>query len=51
MTLGNTTVTDAGLERLRGLGKLSTLSLEGTPVSDAGVEGLQKALPALRIHR
>jgi outer membrane lipoprotein-sorting protein len=44
-----TQVTDAGLKELAGLKSLQLLNLEGTDVTDAGVERLQKALPGCKI--
>jgi len=43
-------VTDAGLENLKGLTRLQSLYLWGTEVTDAGMQGLQKALPNCSIH-
>jgi Leucine-rich repeat (LRR) protein len=48
---GNIPVTDAGLAHLKGLAKLSFLDLTKTRVTDAGVKGLQQALPSLKIIR
>ena len=45
--LGDTTVTDAGLEHLKGLPHLQNLDLAYTQVTDAGLEHL-KALSKLR---
>ena len=42
-------VGDAGLVHLKGLANLRELNLDGTKVTDAGVKGLQKALPKLKI--
>jgi hypothetical protein len=44
-------VTDAGLGHLSGLTRLKYLNLEGTGVTDAGVQDLRKALPTARIVR
>ena len=44
-------MTDAGLEHLKGLTKLQSLDLRNTQVTDAGVKGLQKALPKCKIDR
>jgi hypothetical protein len=41
-------ITDAGLERLRKLSELRALDVDHTKVTDAGVQGLRKALPNLR---
>jgi hypothetical protein len=49
--LGQTSITDAGLEKLKGLNQLHILSLEQTKVTDAGVEKLQEALPDCKITR
>ena len=51
VSLANTSVTDAGLEHLKGLTKLKELDLESTNVTDAGVKKLQQALPNCKIHR
>ena len=51
VNLCNTTVTDAGLEHLRGLTQLQVLYLRVTPVTGAGVAELQKALPKCGIKR
>jgi len=48
LRLGNTQVTDAGLEHLRGLSELRTLYLRDTQVTGEGVAELRKALPQLR---
>ena len=48
LLLGNTQVTDAGLEHLRGLSQLQLLGLEGTQVTDAGLEHL-KGLSQLQV--
>jgi hypothetical protein len=41
-------VTDAGLAKLKQLGNLESLFLEGTKVTERGMAGLQKALPILK---
>jgi hypothetical protein len=46
-----TEVTDAGLAHLKGLTELRYLNLSRTHVTDAGVQGLQKALPHCTIRR
>jgi hypothetical protein len=51
LCLGQTRISDSGLIHLKGLTKLSMLDLRGTPVTDAGVNELQQALPSLRIYR
>lgn len=43
-------VNDAGLEHLKGLGKLKELFLHNTQVTAAGAAELQKALPSCQIH-
>ncbi|MGA2035645.1 MAG: hypothetical protein ABSG68_25635 [Thermoguttaceae bacterium] len=43
-------VTDAGLEHLKGLTQLHALNLQATKVTDAGIQGLQKALPNCKIR-
>jgi hypothetical protein len=45
----STQVTDAGLVHLKGLTKLIELALNGTQVTDTGVEELERALPKLWI--
>jgi hypothetical protein len=47
---GQTGVTDAGVKYLRHLVTLQNLNLQGTGVSDEGIERLQKALPECRIE-
>jgi hypothetical protein len=42
--LNSTKVTDAGLELLRGMSRMTKLNLSKTAVTDAGVEKLKKAL-------
>ncbi len=46
--LGQTSVTDKGLEHLKGMSKLQSLSLAGTQVTDAGLANL-KDLRELRV--
>ena len=46
---GNKQVTDAGLEHLKGLTNLTSLSLGNTKMTPAGVEALRKALPKCEI--
>jgi len=43
--------TDAGLEHLKGLTQLEQLWLDGTQVTDAGVEKLNQALPKCNFNR
>ena len=47
MNLWNTKVSDAALERLKGLTNLEMLQLDGTEITDAGLEHL-KGLPNLK---
>jgi hypothetical protein len=49
--LGNTQVTDAGLDHLKPLVKLKQLDLYGDNVTDFGVKRLEKAIPGLTISR
>ena len=49
--LDHTAVTDTGLDKLKGLHNLQYLTLGETKVSKTGVQGLQEALPKLRISR
>ena len=51
VTLGGIQVADVGLEQLKGLTQLQYLTLENTQVSDAGIAGLQQALPNCRITK
>jgi hypothetical protein len=51
LQLSRTDVTDAGLARLKGFTHLRTVALDGTQVTDAGVQELQKALPNLNVKR
>jgi len=48
--LNETAVTDAGLAHLSELTHLERLSLEGTAVTPAGVDGLHGALPKCEIR-
>lgn len=41
LSFSNTTVTDVGLEHIKGLTKLNTLDLNNTQVTDAGLEYLK----------
>jgi internalin A len=50
LSLRGTRVSDAGLVHLKGLTSLEVL-IVGTQVTDAGVNGLKRALPSLRITR
>lgn len=43
--LNSTKVTDAGLDHLRGMKRMTKLNLSNTAVTDAGVEKLKKVLP------
>jgi len=45
--LGGVNVTDAGLKELARLKTLRLLYIANTPVTDAGVQELQNALPGL----
>ena len=49
LSLTGTDVTDAGLERLKGLSKLQRLKLQGTAVTEEGVKKLQESLPECKI--
>jgi len=49
MLLGQTSVTDAGLEHLGGLKQLQYIELGRTNVTGEGVNKLQQALPKCRI--
>ena len=44
-------ITDKGLEHLHGLTELKSLQLGGTQVTQAGINRLQKALPACEIEK
>jgi internalin A len=44
-------VTDNGLDQVKGLSELTTLSVRSTKVTDAGVQKIQQALPNCRIRR
>ncbi len=50
LDLGGWKITDAGLVHLAGMKNLQHLYLEGTGITDAGLEKLQKALPRCRIE-
>jgi internalin A len=50
LNLSRTKITDAGLAHLRSLTKLQDLNLVDTSVTRAGVQRLQKAMPAVRIE-
>ncbi len=49
LSLGDTEITDAGLEHLMGLSNLYYLGLQGTEVSDEGISKLKEALPNCEI--
>jgi hypothetical protein len=49
LDLSGTAVSDIGVAHLRGLTNLKTLWLEGTQVSDKGVNDLKHALPTTEI--
>jgi hypothetical protein len=52
LDLSRTGITDAGLTQLARVQGLRTLNLQETPaLTDAGLAGLRKALPTLRINR
>ena len=51
MNLYATSVTDKGLEQLKGLANLKHLYLWETKVTAQGASGLQAALPKLQISR
>ena len=51
MNLFNTKVTDNGLECLKGVPQLERLEVGGaTAVTEAGIEGLQQALPKCKVY-
>jgi hypothetical protein len=50
LSVGTSSVSDAGLAHLKGLAGLSILTLLRTQVTDAGVKELRQALPNLIIH-
>ena len=50
LRLGATKVTDAGLVHLKGLHALELLDLNAA-VTDAGVRGLEEALPKCKVRR
>lgn len=49
LVLMDTKLTDTGLKHLGTLKKLERLDVEGSPVTEAGVQGLHRALPKARI--
>jgi hypothetical protein len=49
LRLHNTAVTDAGLEHLHGMGRLSQLDVWRTKVTARGVERLQEKYPQVQI--
>jgi hypothetical protein len=49
LVLRGTTIGDAGLRQLHGLSALSDLDIEGTQVTQAGIDDLRAALPQCRI--
>jgi hypothetical protein len=51
LTISGTKFTDVGLEQLTALTNLKILNLNSTGVTQAGVGGLQKALPQCKIVR
>ena len=51
LSLNGTTVTDDGLAHLNGLSNLRVLFLDGTAVTEKGIEELQRALPRCVIRR
>jgi hypothetical protein len=51
LDLEGTSISDVGLARLKGLKTLQSLSLGGTPTTDAGVRDLQMTLPTLKVSR
>ena len=51
LDLSGTQITDAGLAYLKDFAELETLDVRNTRVTAAGIQGLQKALPRLRITR
>ena len=50
LRLGGTQVSDAGLERLKGMTKLNWLELGRTQVTEAGINELQQALTNCKIQ-
>jgi hypothetical protein len=50
LVLMDTRITDAGLEHLKGLKKLERLDLEGSLVTEKGVETLKNSLPNAKIY-
>ena len=51
LNLDGTRISDAGLAHLKELTKLSSLDINGSQVTEAGVRDLQQALPSLKIYR
>ena len=51
LELGNTKVTDAGLDELKGLPNLQSVSLRTTQVTDVGISNFQEAMPNCVINR
>lgn len=51
LNLGDTAVSDVGLETLASLKSLHVLYLGATPATEAGIARLSRALPDCTIHR
>ena len=49
--MGETKITDAGLEHLKGLTGLRELDLVETQITDSGVQQLKQSLPKLTVQR
>lgn len=51
LDLGNSKISDAGLEHLKGLTGLKRLTLTGTGATEAGTKSLEISLPGLQVKR